>query len=126
MNLPIPERIETIIQTEMPTRGDGEWLYALQYSEILGDLSELGFKQVMATNQNEVERLINKFKDDTINTHLGNNNKQREVIEAFQQLNTTVSQKDYYRYFAKNGGGDYYITLYQPEHSRLFMFEWHQ
>lgn len=126
IKLPTPERIETLIRTEMPARGDGEWLYAFYYSEPLQKMSELGFEEVTPINQTEVERLISNFKQDTVNTHIGNQEKQKNITQAFQQLNKTVSENDYYRYYAKNGGQDYYIAHYQSEQNRILLYEWHQ
>lgn len=124
--LPEPQRFERIWATKHPARGDGEWASVLYYEEALPKPTSADFNFITAENEAVILDMVNRFINNTINTHLDDEETQAEIQEAFQKHPVQFGLGDYYFHQAENGGNDYFIGIYSRANNKIYLLEWHQ
>ena len=124
--LPEPQRFEQIWATKNSAHGDGEWVSVLHYDAALPEPPSADFNLITAENEAVISSKVNRFMANTIDTHLGDEETQAEIREAFEKHPVEFTLGDYYFHQAKNGGDDYIIGIYSRASNNIYLLKWHQ
>lgn len=126
IELPEPQRFEQVWATKMAARGDGEWYSVLHFEQELPEPSDADLIKITEKNAGIISGKVSRFISNTIDTHLGDEETQTAIREAFDNNSVEISIGDYYFHKGENGGNDYIIGVYSKSQRKIYLLEWHQ
>jgi len=119
--LPRADEVTSLLTTENPARGDGEWFTKYSYLKPI-DFSETPFVHLTAQQVAEANNKIDNFKIRTLNFH----QHEKSVVDIFETHDIQATEGDYYFYKERNHGNDTIVLLYKTADKHLYKYEWHQ
>lgn len=119
--IPTPEEVQNIWSTKEPSHGDGEWIKALLYKEVL-PLEQ--FTVITNDNIEQVQSYITTFITNTKNVYPSN--ERADFLEVINQNSLKIETNYYYYHQSKNDGFDTLTVIYNKAENKVYTFEWHQ
>lgn len=118
VTIPPPTAESPILAHELAQTGSGQWVTLYEYDKI-PFMTNTEMEEVTTENQAYYQKLLNKFKEDAIDTGL-----KSDMKKSLQDHEPTIEVGDYAYYRAKNDGKDYFLAI--QEKKQLYTYTWHE